>query len=754
LETIVLKALAKNPEERYPSAQEVADDLERYLEDKPIQARRPTLRQQAAKWARRHKTVVRAAVVVLILAIAALAVSAALIWKAKEDLSQTLERERQNSYYQRIAWAEREWSVNNLGRMQLLLDECPEKLRGWEWHYLQRLRFKTLSPLRHEGPVFSAAFSSDGNRIASSGQEGIIRIWDAATGQLQRKIPAHEDVVYSVAFSPDGQCVASGSVDGTVKLWDAATGRELSTLKGHTVHVNSVTFSPDGQRLASAGAIAERGEVKIWELASCREALALTSPPGFIFCVRFSPDGGRLAAGGGNREKGGVAKVWDARTGQETIAFRIPYGIRGLDFSPDGKRLAAVAGLANFEPDQEVKVWDVQTGQELLSLRGHVGGLQTVAFSPDGRRLASGGIDQTIKLWDTATGREVLSLRGHLDHVFSVAFSPDGNRLVSASTDKTVRVWDASRIESETGEEFLTFRGHGGAVASVAFHPTDRRCLASAGPDGTVKLWDPWSGQELHSLRPMNRIVAMAFSPDGRRLVVAGGKTVKVWDVTTAKEICAGQSAGGVLSLVFSPDGMWFASSSYQPYIQLFDAATAQEVRTPLRGHNYIVCGLAFSPRDRNLLASADCDSKVRLWDVQRGQEMRVLEPHHAARGACVAFSPDGQVLASGSWDRTLKVWDSDTWTLLHDLPNPTGAVQSVAFSPEGRPQARRLAWGGTDGLVKVWDEATRETHTLRGHTGWVQSVAFSPDGKQLASASADGTVKIWNVPPLPEPGQ
>jgi WD40 repeat protein len=270
--------------------------------------------------------------------------------------------------------------------------------------------------------------------------------------------------------------------------------------------------------------------------------------------------------------------------------------------------------------------------------------------------------------------------------------------------------------------------------------------------EGTVKLWDPWSGRELHSLRHAYRIAALAFSPDGRRLVVAGGKAFTVWDVATVKEICTNQNAGVALSVACSSDSKCLASSSYQPVIQVFDATTGQEVRT-LRDHNFAIHGLAFSPRDRQLLASADGDSKVGLWDVQKGQELRVLKPHHAARGACVAFSPDGKLLASGSWDRTIKVWDTDKWDLVLDQPNPTGAVQSVAFSPEGRPQVQRLAWGGTDGLVKVWDEATREVHTLRGHTGWVQSVAFSPDGKQLASASADGTVKIWNAPPLPKPG-
>jgi hypothetical protein len=183
LETIVLKAMAKNPEERYATAQELADDLKRYLEDKPIKAKRPSLRQRAQKWARRHKTVVRAGLVVLALGVVALAVSTALIWQKNQELEQSLEREwrlreqeRRNAYYQRIALADREWSANNLSRMQLLLQECPEDLRGWEWHYLKGLRHQSLPPMRHEVSALSAAISPDGQRIASASQDGVIKL--------------------------------------------------------------------------------------------------------------------------------------------------------------------------------------------------------------------------------------------------------------------------------------------------------------------------------------------------------------------------------------------------------------------------------------------------------------------------------------------------------------------------------------------------------------------------------------------------
>src|SRR5207245_9671533 len=186
LQTICLKCLLKEPQRRYGSAEALAEDLERYLKDEPIRATRPTLGQQAVKWARRHKTVVRAALVVLLLAMVALAVSSALIWRANRGLSESLERGRQNSYYQRIALADREWSANNLGRMEQLLEECPADLRGWEWHYLKQIRYKTLSPLDHGSLVFSVAFSPTGQYLASGSRDGAIKVWDLDSGQRLR----------------------------------------------------------------------------------------------------------------------------------------------------------------------------------------------------------------------------------------------------------------------------------------------------------------------------------------------------------------------------------------------------------------------------------------------------------------------------------------------------------------------------------------------------------------------------------------
>jgi WD40 repeat protein/serine/threonine protein kinase len=739
LETIVLKAMAKNPEERYATAQELADDLRRFLEDKPIRARRPTLRQWATKWARRHRTVVRAALVVFGIAATALMVSTALIWQKNAELAQAFERERQHSYFQRIALAEREWAANNLSRAELLLEECPPELRGWEWHFLKGLRRKRLLPLRHAAAVLGAAISPDGERIASCSQDGYIKIWDARTGQELRSFLAHKEHVRSVAFSPDGECLASGSWDGTVKVWNARTDQELLVLKGHA-GVDSVTFSPDGRRLASAGNDGKKkGAIKMWDRATGQELVSITDQPGGVICVVFSPDGRRLASAGG-----GKAKVWDAQTGVERLNFDLSSQASCVAFSPDGRLLATGSGWPLNRFGDEVKVWDAQTGQERLTLRGHTGGVYSVAFSPNGKCLATGGLDQTIKLWDLRVGQEALTLRGHLDHVRLVRFSPDGHRLISASDDGTVRVWDATPLQEGTGQELLTLRGHRGAATAVVFGPQGRR-LATAGQDGIVKLWDAWAGKELHSWRcQTSQVRGLAWSHDGRRLATAGWEpAVKVWDATTGQEVFTldGHPRGGPMCVAFSPNDRLLASAGFDRVVRVWDLTSGKQVYC-LQDHNWVLTAVAFTPDGRHL-ASASVDHTVRIWDLETGLELLTLQPGHTGSAMTVAFSPDRNRLASGSWDRTVRIWDTQNWKLLHVLSDPTGGVERVAFSPD----SQSLAWGSTDATVKVWEAATGQVHTLHGHTDWVKDVVFSPDGRHLASASVDGTVKIWENP-------
>jgi WD40 repeat protein len=529
LETIVLKAMAKAPEERYATAQELADDLKRFLEDKPIRARRPSLRQRAVKWARRHKTVVRAAIVVLVLAVVALAVIAALIWRSLERERQALERERQDSYFQRITLAEREWEANNLSRMEQLLKDCPEDLRGWEWYYLKRLRHKSLPPLRHDGAVHSVAFSPNGDCFASSDQEGFVKVWDAQTGQQLAFFRAHPDHAHSVAFSLDGARLATGGWDRTVKVWDLNAirrGQETSPLQRlkHNFWVVSVVFSPDGQRLAVAtGKADELGEVKIWDTATGQELFSLWGHGARANCVVFSPEGGRLATASADR----TVRVWDARTGQENLTLR-GHGqmVHCVAFSPDSRRLAS-AGY-----DRVVRVWDVTTGQQIRELRDHNWVIHCVAFSPDNRHVATAGEDSTVRVWDVTTGQETIAppLK-HTGRAVGVVFSPDCRRLVSGSLDRTAKVWDVA-----TGKLLHLLRDPTGGVQSVAFSSDGKR-LVWGGTDSAVKVWDEATG-EIHTLRGhASWVQGVAFSPDGKRIASASADgTVKLWEAPPVSE--------------------------------------------------------------------------------------------------------------------------------------------------------------------------------------------------------------------------
>jgi WD40 repeat protein len=750
--------MAKHPQERYATAQELADDLRRYLDDRPIQARRPSLRQRAAKWARRHRTVVRAAVVVLALAVVGLTAGTLLVMqerartakaeaRAATDLAEAEKEARKRLetqlYYQRIALAERERSANNLARMLQLLDECPEDLRGWEWHYLNRLRYKTLPPLRHDGSVFSPVFSPDGRRIAAVDHEGWVKVWDAQTGRELLVFRAPQNQARCVAFSPDGRRLVTGGSDGMVRTWDAKTGREVAACKRHGKAVWSVAFSPDGRYLACAGSIGElEPAVRVWDAATGGDLLRL---PASFSHITFSPDSRRLATTDNSNT---TVTVWDVPTGRKQLTLGHDHPVGGVAFSPDGRLLASAGGRRYSPAGTVLKVWDAQTGQELLSLRGHTGIVYCVAFSPDGRRLASGSVDQTVKLWDVQTGQEVLTLRGHSGDIRGVEFSPDGHRLVSASHDRTVRVWDATPSAGEPVQDCLTLPGHSGAVTNVAFHPRDHRVLASAGADGTVRVWNAEGRRQLRRFDAFTgRVERLTFSPDGQRLAAAGQKIVRVWDTTTWQEVRPSPLAAktNLRSVAFSPDGRLLATGGYaKTPVIIWNAATGEPIRE--LPNKWLTMSVAFHP-DGKRLATACNDGTVRVWDVTTGKEIVRPPLRHGTAVASVAFSPDGQSLASASLDRTVKVWDTTTWKHRLVLPDPTGGVWSVAFSPD----SKRLAWGSYDGTVKIWDDASEKPHTLRGHTGWVLSVAFSPDGKQIASASSDGTVKIWKAPPVAE---
>jgi WD40 repeat protein/serine/threonine protein kinase len=727
LDWIVMKALEKDRSRRYETASAFAQDVQRYLHDEPVLACPPSAGYRLRKFARRNK---RALVTAALLGVMLLAAVAARL-QAEAAAREKLER---NLYYMHIATAERNQAAGNVAWAEELLDQCPEPLRGWEWHYLKRRRYGDPPALRHDGPLYRTAFSPDCRQIAAGAQDGTVLVWDAGTGNPLYTLPEGQGMpVHHLTYSPDSRYLAAAMHTGRVLVWDATRGERLPTLEAHQGRIWQVAFGPDSRQLASTG---NDGNIRLWDVTSGKEVGSLPRQEVPAKGVVFRPDGRLLSAGAD-----GTVKVWDPATGRELSSYRGSVKYVGLAlFSPDGRRLAWATN------EGIVKVWDTATGQEQCTLQGHTFDVRGVAFSPDGQRLATAGFDKTIRLWDAATGRETLTIHGHPDGVNNVAFSPDGRRLISASYDHTLRIWDATPLTSEppTGA-VLTLSGQP-HLLSVAFSPNGQQ-LAAGSLDGTVTVWDAASGRQAWSIRAhADHARGVAFSADGRLLASASWDgTVKLWDAATGRERRPlSLRSEGAASVAFSPDGRLLAAGTWGGAV-LWDTTTWEQVGAPLKQSTSPVPSVAFAPDSRRLITAGASQRNAQLWDVSARAVIRTLEGHGSPVGA-VAFSPDGKVIATGSNDKTVKVWDAATGEEIHTLRGHAGYVGRAAFSPDGR----YLASGSWDSTVKVWDPATgREVCTLRGHAGTISGVAFRPDGKRLASASGyagHGEIRVWDA--------
>jgi len=397
-------------------------------------------------------------------------------------------------------------------------------------------------------------------------------------------------------------------------------------------------------------------------------------------------------------------------------------------FSPDGKY------VASGSRDGTARVWEAQTGREIARMT-HEADVTALAFSPDGKYVASGSRDGTARVWEAQTGREIARMTHEAD-VTDLAFSPDGKYVASGSRDGTARVWEA-----QTGHEVARM-SHEDYVVAVAFSP-DGKYVISGSWDDTARVWEAQTGHEVARMSHEGYVVAVAFSPDGKYVVSGSGDgTARVWEAQTGHEVARISHKDGVAAVAFSPDGKYVASGSRDGTARVWEAQTGREIARV--NHEVYVIAVAFSP-DGKYVISGGCDKKdenyrciggtARVWEAQTGREIARMSHNNAV--VAVAFSPDGKYVVSGSFDGTVRVWETQTG---HEVARKSYMSNEVAFSPDGK----YIISGG--GAAHVWEAQTGREIARMSHEGGVVAVAFSPDGRYVVSGGGDGTVRVWEA--------
>jgi WD40 repeat protein/serine/threonine protein kinase len=600
-----------------------------------------------------------------------------------------------------------------------------------------------LGRQNHWSPVVALALSPDGKRLASGGDDQVIRLWDPETLQQTGILEGHKGRVWCLAFSPDSRFLASVGIDGSLRLWDMTGPRP----KAHGTPIFglgelfTVAISPDGKRLALAGAT---GVAHLWDYSEGKlsNQRKTTSMPGKVVDLNFHPSRPLLAT----TCVDGTVRLWafdeKGLSEQDVLSRKGP--VYRVAFSPDGKRLATGG------EDRIVSLWDLSNLKKgAVFAKGMGAFVVALGFDPEGKQLGVGLAGGGCSVWDhnekSLDNQRVLL--GHSQTVQRIIFHPTRPWAYTASEDHTVRRWDLSVNPPRL---VVPPQGHLFSVSTVAFAP-DGKTVATVGADRTVRLWDLTSGKprERASLSMEQAVYQVAFAPDGKTLAAGCATDVRLWDLkslTNPVSRAILQKEGGAGSVAFSPDGKTLAAGSADKSIRLWDL-TEEGLPKPkavfARGLGPFA-GVAFTPDGR--LASAGHDGLVRLWDPDGGNDQKGEEWKPAANSSlnALAVAAVGKRLAAGSNQGRVFLWElgsKDPPSVLQ-YSKPPSKVWGLAFAPDGQT----LASCHQDGRVILWDVVTQKEKRSWQFPGKVSAVAFAPDGRHLATANANGTAYILRL--------
>jgi WD40 repeat protein/serine/threonine protein kinase len=796
LDWIAMRALEKDRARRYDTANALAADVQRYLNDERVEACPPTLGYRVQKYVRRHKAFISMMGTVAALLLVGIATTSRQAFRATRaendaitalgnaeeagkneakqraiavaaaDEAQRLAKQEKSSRHLaesarhaiQLDQAFRAWEQHNVADAERVLDEVDVRFEHtWEQRYLRELcRRKVRTLAGHADAATCVAISADGKLIATGSADKTVIVWDEPTGQVKHKLAGHKGKVNSVAMTPDGRRIVSASDDGTVKVWDAAAGTLRLELVGHTDKVLAVAISADGERVVSGGT---DKTVKLWDVDK-EKALTLEGHDSEVIIVAIDADGRRIASAERGKSSGGFTgnsvKLWNMAQGQEKpTSIAIKGDVTSLAMSPDGGRVA-VGNLYFLWSGADI--FDARTGRKTLTLSTGVTSFTSLAFSADGQSIVSASRPfGVVKLWDTATGREQLTLRGYPEEKFDqrnvqVAASANGQRIVSVNAEGA-KVWNVAADPEKFNLKLAKAKNALPAfVSDLAIH--GQRIVAVGGRQDDFHVWDAATGNVTLTLKGPSRMMnGVAFSADGIRILSDERETMKVWNASTGEEILAFKAPFSGGRMAFTSDGASVVLAG-NGAVKVLDAATGHEhatLKLDTAADNKSPNSPAISA-DARRVVFGNLEGTMTVVDVITGQAKTLVKG--SGRIFRVAFSPDGTQILSGNSDGTVKLWDAATGDELLTLNGHRGGITCLAMSADGL----RIVSGARDGTLRVWDTATGQGKLVlksRGDKGFLEGgsinhVALSHDGSLIVAGGDDGIVRVWEAP-LPQ---